>query len=60
VERLVCGLIVILPKVNILLISCYEIFLKGCFDPLISIPGVKMDVNTVNIQEITPLFPLQA
>ncbi len=55
-----CGLVVILPQVNILLMSCYEIFLKGCFDPLISIPGVKMDVNTVNIQEITPLFPLQA
>jgi hypothetical protein len=56
----VCGLVVILPQVNILLMSYYEISLKGCFDPLISIPGVKMSVNTVNIQEITPLFPLQA
>jgi len=56
----VCGLIVILPQVNSLLMSCYEICLKGCFDPLISIPGVKIDVNTVNIQETTPLFPLQA
>ncbi len=55
-----CGLVVILPQINILLMSCYEIILKDYFDPLISIPGVKMDVNTVNIQEITPLFPLQA
>ncbi len=47
-------------KVNILLISCYEILQKAYFDPLISIPGVKIDVNNVNKHEITPLFPLQA
>jgi hypothetical protein len=35
-------------------------FEKAHFDPLISIPGVKMDVNTVNISNLTPLFPLQA
>jgi len=33
---------------------------KAHFDPLISIPGVKMDVNTVNIFNLTPSFPLQA
>jgi hypothetical protein len=33
---------------------------KAYFDPFISIPGVKMDVNTVNITNLTPLFPLQA
>ncbi len=47
-------------KVNSLLIYCYEIIQKACFDPLISIPGVKIDVNNVNKHEITPLFPLQA
>ena len=33
---------------------------KACFDPFISIPGVNVDVNTVNISNLTPLFPLQA
>jgi len=33
---------------------------KAHFDPLISIPGVKMDVNIVNILNLTPSFPLQA
>jgi len=33
---------------------------KTHFDPFISIPGVKMDVNTVNISNLTPLFPFQA
>jgi len=47
-------------KVNSLLIYCYETTQKAYFDPLISIPGVKIDVNTVNKHEITPLFPLQA
>jgi len=35
-------------------------FEKAHFNPFISIPGVKMDVNTVNISNLTPLFPLQA
>lgn len=35
-------------------------FEKAHFDPFISTPGVKMDVNTVNVTNLTPLFPLQA
>jgi len=35
-------------------------FEKAYFNPFISIPGVRMDVNTVNISNPTPLFPLQA
>jgi hypothetical protein len=30
------------------------------FDPGISTPGVKLDVNNVNIKILTPAFPLQA
>ena len=33
---------------------CYGIVQKAYFDPLISIPGVKIDVNTVNIQKTNP------
>lgn len=33
---------------------------KGNFDPLISSPGVKVAINTVNEPKLTPLFPLQA
>jgi len=33
---------------------------KTHFDPFISIPGVKIGVNTVNVPNLTPLFPLQA
>ena len=29
---------------------------KAHFDPLISTPGVKMDVNTVNIINLPPYF----
>jgi len=43
-----------------LLIYCEENVKKPHFNPLISIPGVKNDVNTVNILKTTPFFPLQA
>lgn len=33
---------------------------RADFDPIISTPGVKMNVNIVNIKGLTPLFPLQA
>ena len=33
---------------------------KTHFNPFISTPGVKMDVNTVNILNLTPSFPPQA
>jgi len=33
---------------------------KGHFDPLISIPGVKIGDNIVNIRFLTPSFPFQA
>jgi hypothetical protein len=54
------GLVVNFPHVNKLLILCEENPQKPHFDPFISIPGVKNDVNTVNITKITPLFPFQA
>ena len=31
---------------------------KGHFNPLISGLGVKVGINTVNIEYLTPLFPL--
>lgn len=33
---------------------------KPNFDPFISTPGVKVDVNIVNNLILPPLFPLQA
>ena len=48
------------PDVNMLLILCEEKNKKHHFDPNISIPGVKIDVNIVNILFFTPTFPFQA
>ena len=38
--------------------TCEEWVEKGRFDPLISGLGVKVSVNTVNIEYSPPLFPL--
>ncbi len=46
---LVCGLNLNLPLINTLLIYCYEIVWKTYFDPHITIPGVKIHVNIVNM-----------
>ena len=42
--------------VNKLLILCEENQKKPNFDPLISFPGVKNDVNNVNISKLPPYF----
>ena len=42
--------------VNILLKLCEENQKKLNFDPLISFPGVKNDVNNVNISKSPPYF----
>jgi len=52
------GLVLNLLYVNKLLIWCEENSQKPNFDPFISIPGVKIDVNTMNVPNLTPLFPL--
>jgi len=41
--------------VNNLLRLCEEIIKKHIFDPLISIPGVNNNINTVNITKL-PLY----
>jgi len=46
--------------VNILLKLCEENKKKPNFDPYISTPGVKININTVNIINLTPSFPPQA
>ena len=38
--------------------TCEEWVKKGHFDPLISGLGVKVAINTVNIEYSTPSFPL--
>ena len=58
-EILVCGFKSEL-QVHKLLIFCESNRKKGHFDPNISIPGVKLDVHTVNMLVLTPLFPFQA
>ena len=44
-----------IKNVNKLLRLCEEIIKKPIFDPLISIPGVNNNINTVNITKL-PLY----
>jgi hypothetical protein len=56
----VCGFLIKMRTINKLLKLCEENQKKPNFDPYISTPGVKININTVNIQILTPLFPPQA
>ena len=50
-----CEFLFEMRVVNILLKLCEENQKKPNFDPLISFPGVKNDVNNVNISKL-PLY----
>ena len=51
-----CGVFVLKKKkINNLLSLCEENIQKPIFDPFISIPGVKNNINTVNITK-SPLY----
>jgi hypothetical protein len=52
----VCEFLFEMRVVNILLKLCEENRKKPNFDPLISFPGVKNDVNNVNISKLPPYF----
>ena len=51
-----CEFLFEMRVVNILLKLCEENRKKPNFDPLISFPGVKNDVNNVNISKLPPYF----
>jgi hypothetical protein len=49
------GFLIKTKLINNLLRLCEEIIKKPNFDPFISIPGVKNNINTVNITKL-PLY----
>jgi hypothetical protein len=56
----VCGFLIKMRTINKLLKLCEENQKKPNFDPYISTPGVKININIVNIQILTPSFPPQS
>jgi len=52
----VCEFLFEMRVVNILLKLCEENRKKPNFDPFISFPGIKNDVNNVNISKLPPYF----
>ena len=51
-----CEFLFEMRVVNILLKLCEENQKKPNFDPLISFPGVKNDINNMNISKSPPYF----